>query len=559
MDEINAKVTFWRIFAVIVLTAIMAAAIRWSLDHHYPVHWDEAQYLNDVAIDAERLRAGLLLRLGGRILIKNWGHPPAYRLFAVPVLALFGFHPTTARLVSLLCFALSAAFIYLATRRIASQLAGAFAVLIFCLSPQVVSASIWFSTEGPLYVATSAMLYYLFMSWTDPSERSSKWIGLGLAVGLGLLSKTSFLLLSLPVLAFAVVAARCRHVGVSPLKSLCKAGALALLIAGPWWVFNSRSALEFARWSRSDARFSLGAPSLGTWIRWLSAVFQGLLGHGVSLVILLVALACLHKAIVSRAKILDPLQKIALGACVCAGLPLVLAQLSGTDHALRLISPVVIPLAIAVGVLADRSTWAGHTLAITVSSFLFLMQLAMIVAPVFYPNTRFVNSGVYNIGVLPWGVMARGDQWDWRTVYDISQNCSLDNPRISYLGEGTAFNAPQIEYPWAAIASATKSASVAFPEVTRLWQYDEGPIDWQKVMESVGQSDIVVTAPAYIGQSDYSGDLNNQHNAEFTDRLSKDPRVIGPIHIEMGRFQPVEVFLFVNKNLKCRSLARPQG
>jgi hypothetical protein len=69
-------------------------------------------------------------------------------------------------------------------------------VLIFALSPVVVSASIWFSTEGPLYLATSAMLYYLFVTWTERSEKSRSWIGLELAIGLGLLSKASFVAIS---------------------------------------------------------------------------------------------------------------------------------------------------------------------------------------------------------------------------------------------------------------------------------------------------------------------------------------------------------------------------
>src|SRR5208337_2655202 len=164
-------------------------------------------------------------------------------------------------------FGLSSLFIYLATRRFASQVAGAFAVLVFSLSPIVVSASSWLSTEGPLYLATSAMLYYLFVCWTDRSENPATWIGLGLAVGLGFLSKASFVLIALPVLAFWLVLDRWTHLSVPRLASQRKAGLLALLVAAPWWVLNITPAVAGAHMARDFVRSTLGPPSLMTWVR----------------------------------------------------------------------------------------------------------------------------------------------------------------------------------------------------------------------------------------------------------------------------------------------------
>jgi hypothetical protein len=84
-----------------------------------------------------------------------------------------------------------------------------------------------------------------------------------------------------------------------------------------------------------------------------------------------------------------------------------------------------------------------------------------------------------------------------------------------------------------------------------LWRYEEGPLDWGKVMESVGQSDIAVTAPHYIGAVKNKQDLDNQYNAEFAERLSRDQRFQGPIRLEMGRFEPVEVAVYLKKTLVC--------
>jgi hypothetical protein len=143
--------------------------------------------------------------------------------------------------------------------------------------------------------------------------------------------------------------------------------------------------------------------------------------------------------------------------------------------------------------------------------------------------------------------MARFDQWDWRPIRDISNNCGLETPKISYLGNGRAFNPPQIEYPW--VPWATKTTSYA--DVSWLWRYEDGPLDWQKVMDSAEKSDIVLTAPHFVGEAPYKEDIDNQHNAEFAGRLANDPLFRGPIHLTMGRFEPIDVVVFVKKTLVC--------
>src|SRR3984885_1532865 len=108
----------WSSFAAVTLGVLVVAAIRWSLDHPFGIHWDEASYFNDVGLDLQRARSMMLLKLAGRLLLRCYGRPPAYRILALPFLALFGFHTTIARMVSLGCFVLSSGFVYAATRRV---------------------------------------------------------------------------------------------------------------------------------------------------------------------------------------------------------------------------------------------------------------------------------------------------------------------------------------------------------------------------------------------------------------------------------------------------------
>ncbi len=535
--------SFWPLIAAVPALVIIVAAIRWSLDHPYGLFWDESIYFNDAAGDVQRLRSWMLVKVAGRLL-KAWGRPPAYRLLALPFLALFGFHTVIARLVTLACYGLSSWTIYLATRRIGSRVAGVFAVLVFSLSTEVVVSSNYFGAEGPLLLATAGMMYFLVVYWSEKAPYPGNWIGLGLAVGLGFLSKTSFALIAIPVLAFFLIDAYRKGLDRRDTAFLFKAGAVAGLVAGPWWLLNFRSALTYASYARNQYRSSLGPPSLSTWAQWLGSVYVGLLGPTVSILVVLVAVVSLQKVILGKKAILDPVQRTALFGCAVAVFPLVAVDLFGTNHLLRYLVPTLIPLAIAIGVLSDQSGWIRSRTAVAISSVLFAIQLGMIMVPVLFANHQPVDPGLVN-GALPWRILVRFDQWDWQQVRDIGRSCNIVTPRIAYLGNGRAFNPPQIEYPWVAGGASS-------PDVTWLWRYEEGPLNWAKVSSSIGQSDIVLTAPHYIGQLTDKLDLDNQHNAEFADRLSRDPRFRGPIRVAMGRFEPVEVDVFLKKTLVCR-------
>jgi len=542
MNSSEKETKVWQCLAASVVILIVLAAIRWSLAHPFGIHWDESEYLNSSFVDSQRLFSGRLLSLGARLLLGSWGRPPAYRILALPFLLLFGFHPTTARLESLTCFGLSCWFIYAAARRMGSATAGAFAVLVFALSSEVVSASIFFGTDAPLFLATSALLYFIFEFWQGRSEIKPNWVGLGVALGLGFMAKTSFFLIGPPVVLFWLVVSRWRRMGIPAPGVAWKSAIIAGVIAGPWWLLNFRSCIAYAKFARAFVRNSLGPPSLLTWARWLYSVFQCYLGVALGIFVGFVFVGVLVRAILKKESNLEPLQRASLGACACAGLPIVFAQLSGVNHLLRHISPAAVPLAIAVGLLASATGWARSPLLIATSLMLFLIQLGMLLYPVYSPNNQQLDLGYIN-GAPPWKVLVRYDQWDWEPLWSKVQSCGLESPHIAYLGNGRQFNPPAIEYPW---IRHDGSADVKW-----LWRYEDGPIDWQKVMSLANQSDIVITAPNWVGEFRYKEDLDNQHNVQFLGWIFQDPEFQKPIEMKMGRFEPVEVTVSVNRRLSC--------
>ncbi len=542
------------VFTALLLLPIFIAATRWILDHPFGIHWDETLYFNGALRDLHNLHSGSLRKLGSILIGGDVRRPPANLLLALPFLALLGFHTAVARFVTLACWGGSAGITYVTARRIGSPLAGVCAVLVFCLSPEVLSASVFFSTEGPLFLATSVMLYFLSFYWTDGVERPRGWIGLGLALGLGLLSKSSFVLIAFPVLALTLLFAYRRCLGGPAVRSFLKAGSLAFIVAAPWWLKNLGPALSYTKFAREQARNSLGAPSLLTWAKWLGTVLVSLLGPALSILIAVIVVLAIRKIMIKKEIVLNPAYRAAILSCICAGLPLVALQLSGTNHLLRYLCPAVIPFAIAMGLLADLVGWVRSRAAIAISGLLAIAQVMMIVAPIVFPNTRPVDPGFYN-GGLPWRILVRFEQWDWKPVRDIARSCDLEKPKIAFLGMGRPLNPPQILYPWF-LAGESPSEKDGFAEP--LW-YDQGPLDWQGVMNSAIHSDIVVTAPGFVGQATDRQDLDNRYNREFAERLARDSHFREPIRIQMGRFEPVGVLAFVNSSLACRSAAEPRA
>ncbi len=533
----------WAYSAASAVLIIVIAAIIWSHAHPFGLHWDEAEYLDQSGIDVQRLWAGKILSLGGRILLKGYGHPPAYRFIVLPFLAIFGFHVMVARLVSLGCYVLSCWFLYRAGDLAAGRAAGALAVLIFALSPEVIAASIFFGTDTSLYLAISAMLYYLFRAWSEEKESRVTWIGLGVSIGIGLLAKQSFLPIAIPILVFWLIAGHYGWLQIPKLGGQRKAIVLGLLIGAPWWLMNLRGSIHYVAYARSFVRNSLGSPSLLTWMKWLNSVVQGLLGHGIAILIVLVAIVSLVMHFKGKGRSFPDRGKAVLIACACGAVPIVLAQLSGTNYLLRHITPALIPLAVCVGVLGELSGWCSSWAGCLTSGILVCGQLGMLLAPVVVPNKEPIEIGFSN-GVYPWQAMARFDQWDWAPVRVLTQNCGLQSPKIGYLGNGRAFDEPQIEYAWV-------SQGITQPDVDWLWRFEDGPINWQKLMAHADQEDVVITAPHFEGEVTIKENLDNAHNAEFAARLSNDPHFQHPTKLEMGRFRPIDVLVYVNSSIKC--------
>jgi len=549
-DQAHPQERSWLWLIAFLLIPVVVAAIRWIVEHPYGIHWDEALYFNNVLIDLQKLHSGSWRKVASILIGPDGAHPPGNLLVALPFLAVFGFHTALARLVTLACWGLSGGTLYLTTRRLASPAAAAVAVVVFCLSPEVISASVFFSTEGPFYLATAVMLYFVSFYWDDTPEPPRGWILLGLAIGLGLLAKSSFVLIAAPVLA-ATLFLTARQRRISALSSFLKAGAVAFLVAAPWWLENFRFAANYTKFAREQPRNSLGPVSLLTWAKWFFTVVVSLIGPALSILIALIVIMAIRKTVVKKEVRLSPALRAGLVACACGVLPTVALQLSGTNHLLRYLCPAMIPFAMAVGIQSEATGWIRSRSALAVSGALAAVQMLIVITPVIFPNHQPVDPGFYN-GGLPWRIMVRFEQWDLQPLREIAQGCGLEKPRIAFLGMGRPLNPPQILYPWYA-AGVTANERNGFPQPEWLWRFEQGPLDWRQVMSSAEQSDMVLTAPTFVGQATDRQNIDNQYSREFAEKLAADPHFRRPQRLQVGRFEPVELLVFLRNDLACRT------
>jgi hypothetical protein len=112
-------------------------------------------------------------------------------------------------------------------------------------------------------------------------------------------------------------------------------------------------------------------------------------------------------------------------------------------------------------------------------------------------------------------IHSRRDPWDWDALYRAVQH-EREPLTVVHLGNGTSFNTPFIRAPWVRRDK---------PLVHHwLWRYEDGPIDWTKIEREIGEADVVVTAPGYVGDPADKQDRDNAHNQAFAERLRADRR-----------------------------------
>jgi hypothetical protein len=544
-----AKQQIWLVLTLVVIGLVSSLAVLWIFYHPYGVNWDEANYINRAYRDFYAFERGGLGELVRVLVREDTSRPPAFRLLTFPFLLAFGVSPQIVRLVSLFFLWISLLLVYKTAKNIAGSEAGQFSAVFLIACPIIIAGNMRYYIDFPLNLSIAGILYFLLRDWNQPCPRRWTWVGLGIFLGLGGLAKPTIIFLAGPLLLLALLLSW-RKVLTNPTPvSLVKSGVLALLMMLPWWVFNYRAAISKAFRSGGNDAHALGPKgSIETLLKWLYVVAQSMLGQPLTILAVGVIAICLVQYL-RKSLQLDLQTKTALWVCWAGALPLPIIAALGSNHNPRLVSSALIPLAIAMGVLFAVIQRHKIPLLKTIAATLLCFQFAVMLSPT--PGSPRYQAGDAASQTLLWGnattTMQREEQWDWSELKRITEHHQIESPKIGYLGAGADLSPTQIAFPWASTGEKVR--------VDPLWEGNEGTIVWNNVMETALSQDLVLTVPSFTHLLDPQLEVyqlaerkKNQHNLDLAERLQNHPGFAPPLEIEVGRFEPVTVLIFLRQH-----------
>ena len=210
---IPARISLALVAVLLILRAVMAGLLPLSADEAYYWLW------------SKHLAAGY------------YDHPPAIAWLIRAGTLLFGDKALGVRLLGVLLSLPASWFVWQAGKLILDdEDRAALGVLFFNLS-LMISVELLAATPDMPSVVTSAAFFY-GLAQVQATQKGQWWIGVGLAAGLGLLSKYSALFLGAGTLLWLIVDARQRRWLVTPWPYL--GAVLALAIFSPNLIWQSQ-------------------------------------------------------------------------------------------------------------------------------------------------------------------------------------------------------------------------------------------------------------------------------------------------------------------------------
>ncbi|WP_428034269.1 glycosyltransferase family 39 protein [Amphritea sp.] len=174
----------------------------------------------------------------------DWGYyskPPMVGWLIALTTAIFGNAEWAVKLASPLLYSAAAIMIYLTAARFSNHKdtatkAALFSGAIFLLMPLIGFNSLFITTDAPLIFFWS-LCFYAFLRAKE-SNNGAWWLLAGIAGGLGLLSKYTFIILPTTFLLYAVFSAVGRQLLLNPRFWLTCLLALSFLLPNLYWNYQ---------------------------------------------------------------------------------------------------------------------------------------------------------------------------------------------------------------------------------------------------------------------------------------------------------------------------------
>lgn len=175
----------WRVAAIgIVLFTILLRLIYAGLAQLIPdeaYYWQYAQHMD----------------------LSFYDHPPMVAWLIWLGTSIFGHNEFGVRIGAMICGLITIGYLYAFTLNLYDKSTGIRAVLLFSVLPLGFASGLLMTPDAPLAAAWAATLYYMERALI--ANQNKAWLGMGVAFGLGLLSKYTVGLLGITALLFVIL------------------------------------------------------------------------------------------------------------------------------------------------------------------------------------------------------------------------------------------------------------------------------------------------------------------------------------------------------------------
>ncbi|MBA2483514.1 MAG: glycosyltransferase family 39 protein [Nitrosomonas sp.] len=161
-------------------------------------------------------------------------HPPMVAWLIWIGTTIFGDNEFGVRIGAFICGLAAMGYLYALARNLYDKSTAMVAVLLLAVLPLGFATGLVMTTDAPLLAAWAATLYYMQRALMAGSRRA--WLGMGIAFGLGMLSKYTLALLGIAALVFVIFDPVARQWMKRPHPYL--AAMLALFIFSPVIIWN---------------------------------------------------------------------------------------------------------------------------------------------------------------------------------------------------------------------------------------------------------------------------------------------------------------------------------
>ncbi|MHC4953247.1 MAG: glycosyltransferase family 39 protein [Planctomycetota bacterium] len=239
-SRFDRRVLRWRVAAVgVAAYALLLHVVYLALPALMPeeaYYWNYAQHLDLSYLD----------------------HPPLVSWLIWVSTAVFGENEMGVRVPALLCWMVAVVYVYRLGCALFDKSAGIIAAALATALPFFSSAGFFMTPDAPLLACWAAMLWYCHRALFEGRARA--WVGVGAALGIGMLAKYSIVLLVPALWLFMVLDKDARQWWRRPQPYL--AGAISVLLFAPVLVWNARHdwisfAFQTTRRIEETSEFSL--------------------------------------------------------------------------------------------------------------------------------------------------------------------------------------------------------------------------------------------------------------------------------------------------------------